>query len=157
MGTKKYIAFARVNSREQEREQTFLDDKILGTKNYIALARVSSREQERQGYSLDVQVEALDRYAMQHGGEISKLWRIAETAGEKDERQAFKEIIAYAKKHAAELDGFLVYKIDRAARNMPDFVELERLESEHGVRVIAIGQRTDDNAAPYARSWRDMP
>ena len=31
-------------------------------KKYVALARVSSREQEREGFSLDVQEEALQRY-----------------------------------------------------------------------------------------------
>ncbi len=33
-------------------------------KRYLALARVSSREQEREGFSLDVQEEALSRASM---------------------------------------------------------------------------------------------
>ncbi len=49
-------------------------------KKFVALARVSSREQERKGFSLDVQVDALARYAARVGGEIVKLYRIAETA-----------------------------------------------------------------------------
>ena len=35
-------------------------------KRYVALARVSSREQEREGFSLEVQEEALSKYATQH-------------------------------------------------------------------------------------------
>ena len=34
-------------------------------KRYVALARVSSREQEREGFSLEVQEDALERYATQ--------------------------------------------------------------------------------------------
>jgi hypothetical protein len=49
-------------------------------KQLVALARVSSREQEREGFSLEVQEEAMRRYATQAGGEIAKLFGIAETA-----------------------------------------------------------------------------
>src|SRR5260221_9711729 len=102
-------------------------------KQFVALARVSSREQEREGFSLAVQEDALKRYAEQAGGKIIQFFRIAETASKSEERKAFKQLIAYAKKHAIELDGLLFYKVDRAARNLYDYVELERLESEYAV------------------------
>jgi len=35
----------------------------MKTMKFIALARVSSREQEREGFSLDIQVDALNAYA----------------------------------------------------------------------------------------------
>ena len=116
-------------------------------KKYIALARVSSREQEREGFSLDVQEAALRRYAERHGGEIVRMFRIAETASKREERKIFKEFIQYAKKHACELDGILFYKVDRAARNLFDYVELERLESEDGLPFISVSQPTDNTPA----------
>ena len=58
-------------------------------KQFVALARVSSREQEREGFSLEVQEDALKRYAAQHGGEIIRLFKIAETASKRDERKSF--------------------------------------------------------------------
>lgn len=116
-------------------------------KKFVALARVSSREQEREGFSLAVQEAALRHYVEKVGGEIVRLFRIAETASKTDERKAFRELVAYAKKHAFELDGLLFYKVDRAARNLFDYVELERLESEYGVPFISVSQPTDDNPA----------
>jgi DNA invertase Pin-like site-specific DNA recombinase len=116
-------------------------------KQYAALARVSSREQEREGFSLEVQEEGLNRFAAQNGGKIIRLFKIAETASKADERKTFRELIAYAKKHAAELDGLLFYKVDRAARNLFDYVELERLESEYQVPFISVSQPTDSNPA----------
>ncbi len=89
-------------------------------KKYIALARVSSREQEREGFSLDVQEVALRRHAERHGGEIVRMFRIAETASKREERKIFKEFIQYARKQACELDGILFYKVDRAAPNLFD-------------------------------------
>lgn len=116
-------------------------------KQFVGLARVSSREQEREGFSLEVQEEALKRYARLHDGEIIRLFKIAETASKRDERRTFKEIIAFAKKRAAELDGLLFYKVDRAARNLVDYVELERLESEYDVPFISVSQPTENNPA----------
>ncbi|MBX3412571.1 MAG: recombinase family protein [Pirellulales bacterium] len=116
-------------------------------KRFVALARVSSREQEREGFSLAVQEDALKRFAISAGGEIAKLYRIAETASKRDERKTFREMIAYAKKHARELDGLLFYKIDRAARNLFDYVELERLESDYGLVFFSVSQPTENTPA----------
>ncbi len=117
------------------------------TKRFVALARVSSREQEREGFSLAVQEDALRRYAAQAGGEIVRLVRIAETASKGEERKAFRELVAFAKRHACELDGLLFYKVDRAARNLFDYVELERLESEYDLPFISVSQPTENNPA----------
>jgi len=116
-------------------------------KRFVALARVSSREQEREGFSLEIQEDALRKYAEHNDGTIVRLFKIAETASKRDERKTFKEMIAYAKKHSIEIDGLLFYKVDRAARNLFDYVELERLESEYQVPFISISQQTDDNPA----------
>ncbi|WP_339747596.1 recombinase family protein [uncultured Rubinisphaera sp.] len=116
-------------------------------KRYVALARVSSREQEREGFSLDIQEDALRRHAEANQGKIVRLFRIAETASKTDERKTFHELIAFCKKHCLELDGLLVYKVDRAARNLYDFVEIERLESEYDVPFICVSQPTENNPA----------
>jgi site-specific DNA recombinase len=116
-------------------------------KQYVALARVSSREQEREGFSLALQEDALKRYAEQHDGEIVRLFKIAETVSKRDERKTFKEMIEYAKKNSFALDGLLFHKVDRAARNLFDYVELERLESEYGVPFISVSQPTENNPA----------
>lgn len=123
-------------------------------KRYVALARVSSREQEREGFSLDIQVDALRNYAERNNGEIVKLFRIAETASKHDERSTFKELMTFAKKNAHKIDGLLFYKVDRAARNLFDYVELERLESEFGVQFISVSQPTENT--PAGRMQRRM-
>ena len=121
-------------------------------KKYVALARVSSREQEKEGFSLEVQEEGLQRCAKQRGGKIVRMFRIAETATKPQERLTFKELLAYCKQHAAELDGVLFYKVDRAARNLFDYVELERLEFEHKLEVIYVTQPTENT--PSGRMMR---
>jgi site-specific DNA recombinase len=117
------------------------------SKQYMALARVSSREQEREGFSLEVQVEALHRYANDNDGQIVKMFRIAETATKPQERHTFKELMEYAKQHAPQLAGLLFFKVDRAARNLFDYVELERLEADYGLKVVYITQPTENTPA----------
>ncbi len=121
---------------------------------FVALARVSSREQEREGWSLEVQVDELNAYATRNGGTIIKLFRIAETATRAEERKTFKELIEYTLKHKSEIDGILFYKIDRAARNLFDYVELERLEFDHEVPFVSTSQPTDNQ--PAGRMARRM-
>ncbi len=116
-------------------------------KQFIALARVSSREQEREGYSLEIQEDALLNYAEKAGGKIEKLFRIAETASKRDERKTFRAMIDYARKNSHRLDGLLFYKIDRASRNLFDYVELERLEVEQGLPFFSVAQPTENTPA----------
>jgi DNA invertase Pin-like site-specific DNA recombinase len=73
------------------------------------------------------------------------------TASKVDERKTFKELLAFAKANAHRLDGLLFYKVDRAARNLFDYVELERLESECGIRFISVSQPTENTPAGRMR------
>lgn len=107
-------------------------------KKYLAIARVSSREQEREGFSLDVQVDAFHEYARRNGGVVEKLFRIAETFTRRQERAIFREAVTHAKKNAKRYDGLLFYKVDRAARNMPDWIDLEKLSSDQGIPLIFV-------------------
>jgi|GEM_PF-2548652 len=77
-------------------------------KKFVAFARVSSREQQREGFSLDVQEEALMRYAKQQGGDIMKFTKVAETASDETARRHFNETVDFTIKNAAVLDRHLV-------------------------------------------------
>lgn len=126
----------------------------MAKKRFVALARVSSREQEREGFSLDVQEDALRAYATRHDGEVVRMFRIAETASKHDERKTFKELLTFAKANSRRIDGLLFYKVDRAARNLFDYVELERLESECDIQFISVSQPTENT--PAGRMQRRM-
>jgi DNA invertase Pin-like site-specific DNA recombinase len=50
-------------------------------KRFVAFARMSSRGQEREGHSLDAQEAAMAAYARREGGEVVRLRKVAEMAG----------------------------------------------------------------------------
>lgn len=114
-------------------------------KRYIGFARVSSREQEREGFSLDVQEEAFEFYAKREKGVVDKIFRIAETATKNEQRKIFREALDFAKRHAADYDGILFYKIDRAARNMKDLMLLEEIEEKYGLPFISVTQPVENS------------
>ena len=108
------------------------------SERFVAWARVSSREQQREGFSLGVQEQAFVQYAERVGGVIVKSFVVAETATRPEERKHFRQMLAYVRKHAKEMTGVLYYKQDRAMRNMVDCVEMERLELEFGISLVCI-------------------
>src|SRR4051812_34064870 len=123
------------------------DSEVVRVKQFIALARVSSVAQREKGTSLEVQEETLHKYAEDQGGILVKMWKIAETASKAHRRVSFKELLSYAKANAQKLAGLLVYKVDRAARNMSDYGKLLELEVGYGVPLIAVGQPTQNTPA----------
>ena len=70
------------------------------------------------------------------------------------EHHRLKEMLAFVKKNAGTLDGMLFYKVDRACRNLFDYVDLERLESDCGVPFISVSQPTE--STPAGRMQRRM-
>jgi len=115
-------------------------------KNYLALARVSSEEQEH-GFSLDIQEDALREWADRNGAAITKMYRVAETAHKSEKRKTFHEMIDYARKNKGEVDGLLFYKVDRAARNMKDWIDLVELRDKHGIEIVCITEPFDETPA----------
>ena len=117
------------------------------SKRFIAWARVSSARQHEEGWSLDFQKERLQEYSDRCGGTIVKMYVVVETASKQQERQVFQEMLSYARTNASTIDALLVMKIDRAARNMRDWMALEALEDEYGVKLVSVTQQTENTPA----------
>ncbi len=123
-------------------------------KQFIAWARVSSLRQKKEGFSLEDQESRLTEFAERLGGRIVQLFKIAETATRRDERDTFKEFTAYVKRHHRRLDGMLFVKVDRAARNIQDWAELEQLAESSGVPLFFPDQPSGET--PAGRMQRRM-
>lgn len=58
------------------------------------------------------------------------------------ERTTFRQLVAFAKKHAPSLDGLLFYKVDRAARNLFDAVKAFELSQTLREQWLAADHAT---------------
>src|ERR1041384_6714121 len=92
----------------------------------VIYARVSSKEQEKEGFSIPAQLKLLKDYAASQGFAVAQEYVDVETAKQTG-RTAFGEMIAYLKEHPT-IRVMLVEKTDRLYRNLKDWVTVDELE-----------------------------
>ncbi len=94
----------------------------------MAYARVSSKEQEKEGYSIPAQLKLLKDYAASEGFFVVDQYLDVETAKQAG-RSAFSEMIAWLRANP-DVRVILVEKTDRLYRNLKDWVTIDELGVE---------------------------
>src|SRR5215470_16205730 len=94
----------------------------------VLYARVSSREQEREGYSIPAQLKLNREYALKRDIKIVREFIDVETAKTTGRKQ-FGEMVRFFEKHP-KCRVVIVEKTDRLYRNFRDSVTLEDLDVE---------------------------
>ena len=94
----------------------------------ILYARVSSKEQEREGFSIPAQRQLLIEYAQRHGLSVVQEFIDVETAKAAGRTQ-FREMVKFFQNNT-DIKILLVEKTDRLYRNFRDYVTLEDLSLE---------------------------
>jgi DNA invertase Pin-like site-specific DNA recombinase len=102
--------------------------KISSNKEAVLYARVSSKEQEKEGFSIPAQLKLLKEYAAKNGFHIAKEFIDVETA-KKSGRANFEKMVVYLKSES-NVKIIQVEKTDRLYRNFRDYVTLEELDAE---------------------------
>jgi site-specific DNA recombinase len=97
-------------------------------KQAVIYARVSSKEQEKEGFSIPAQLKLLKEYAAAQGFAVAQEFVDVETAKQTG-RSAFGEMVGYLKDHPSKRV-MLVEKTDRLYRNLKDWVTVDELEVE---------------------------
>src|ERR1700716_1634163 len=97
-------------------------------KQAVIYARVSSKEQEKEGFSIPAQLKLLKEYAAAQGFAVAQEYVDVETA-KKAGRTSFGEMVAYLKAHPS-IRVMLVEKTDRLYRNLKDWVTMDDLDVE---------------------------
>jgi site-specific DNA recombinase len=99
-------------------------------KTYFAYSRVSTTKQG-DGSSLQEQRSAITAYAQRHDLPIAAWYEEMETAA-KQGRRTFNRMLADLRRQ--KVDGIIIHKIDRSARNLKDWANLNDL-IDQGVEV----------------------
>jgi len=112
----------------------------------VVYARVSSKEQEKEGFSVPAQLKLLKDYAAAQDLAVAKEYVDVETAKQTG-RAAFGEMITHLKSQPS-IRILLVEKTDRLYRNLKDWVTVDELEVEiHFVKegvVLSRGSRSSE-------------
>ena len=97
-------------------------------KQAVIYARVSSKEQEKEGFSIPAQLKLLKEYASANGFAVAQEYIDVETAKQTG-RAAFGEMVDYLKAHPS-IRVMLIEKTDRLYRNLKDWVTVDELDVE---------------------------
>lgn len=123
-------------------------DVLPAPKKALAYARVSSKEQDKEGFSIPAQQKLLQAYATQNGITIEREYVDIETAKHTG-RLNFEEMVRYLKRHDT-IRIVLVEKTDRLYRNLKDWVTLDELDIEiHLVKEGIILSRDSKSSEKF--------
>ncbi len=114
----------------------------------VVYARVSSKEQEKEGFSIPAQLKLLKDYAAQEGLSVVKEYVDVETAKQTG-RASFGEMVVFLKA-SPRVRIILVEKTDRLYRNLKDWVMLDELDVEiHLVKEGAVLSRDSRSSEKF--------
>jgi site-specific DNA recombinase len=91
---------------------------------FFGYVRVSTAKQGEQGVSLQQQRDAIERYSQRQGLQIVRWFEEQETAARQG-RPIFTEMMRLLRKR--RVNGVVIHKIDRSARNLRDWADLGEL------------------------------
>ena len=111
----------------------------------VAYIRISSQRQVN-GESPETQLQAIAEYAKRNNIEILETFYDEAKSGKNTDRPALNDLIAYATKRRDDIDHVLVYKMNRASRDITSYVTgfllpLKRL----GISIRSATEPTDDS------------
>ena len=111
-------------AKASKRSDTF----HAASRQAVIYARVSSKEQEKEGFSIPAQLKLLKEYAAAQSLTIAQEYVDVETAKQTG-RAAFGQMIAYLRARPT-IRILLVEKTDRLYRNLKDWVTVDELDVE---------------------------
>lgn len=121
---------------------------VGGAAKAIAYARVSSKEQDKEGFSIPAQQKLLSGYAQTNRLTIVQEYVDVETAKHSG-RTNFEEMVRYLKSHR-NIRIVLVEKTDRLYRNLKDWVTLDELDVEiHLVKEGVVLSRDSKSSEKF--------
>ena len=106
----------------------------------VIYARVSSREQEREGYSIPAQLKLLHEYARKYGLTVVREFIDIESAKNPGRREFGNMLIFLETDEHCRI--ILVEKTDRLYRNRTDALRVEQLEQERDVQIHLVKEST---------------
>ncbi len=145
-----------------------------GRKQAVVYARVSSKEQEREGYSIPAQLKLLRDYAIHQDLDVANEFVDIETAKQAG-RGNFGEMLKFLARERS-CRALLVEKTDRLYRNLKDWVSIDELELEihfvkenvvlshssrsaekfmHGIKVLMAKNYIDNLAEEVSKGLRE--
>ena len=113
----------------------------------VLYARVSTGAQADRQLSIPAQLAAMRQYANQQGWTILEEFLDAGISGRSTERPELRRLLARCRSSTDKVDGVLVHKLDRLARNLADHVAIRSYLASCKVRLVSVTENLDDSTS----------
>jgi len=115
------------------------------SKRALAYVRISSQRQIN-GESPETQKAAIKEYAAKNDIEVVDTFYDEAKSGKNIEREELQKLLAYALKHKGQIDHVIVYKMNRASRDMESYIMGFRVKLKAmGISVRSATEPIDDS------------
>lgn len=111
--------------------------------------RVSSDKQAHEGDSIPAQLDALNKYAIEHNFQIIGTFVDDGISGTKDDRDELQNLLRLVE--ADQVDLILVTKMDRLHRSLRNFLNMQDTLQKHHCNWLAIWEPIYDSSTPQGR------
>lgn len=119
----------------------------------VIYCRVSSAEQVL-GTSLEMQERLCKEYAARENMEVRKVFVDKGESAKSADRTEFQKAIAFCADKKNKIDHFVVYKLDRFARNQEDHVTVRAILRKFGTSLRSVTEPIDDT--PIGKAMEGM-
>lgn len=110
----------------------------------VIYVRVSSDEQVK-GTSLDEQERQTIKDCKDNGIEVMRIFREEGASAKSVERPVLLEALEFCRKNKKQLSWFVVWKVDRLARNTNDHFMISKILADLGIRLRSTTEPIDDS------------
>lgn len=114
-------------------------------KRVIGYVRVSTEEQAREGISLDNQRAKISAYCQLNDFELIEIVSDEGISAKNLNRPGVQKVLEMARRK--EIDGIVIYKLDRMFRNTMDALKTAESLDKTGVALHSITERLDTKSA----------
>ncbi len=125
----------------------------ISSKTGIIYCRISSKEQV-EGTSLESQEKVCQEYAEKQNIRILSIFLEKGESAKTADRTQFTKAIAMCSKKKPKVDYFIVYKLDRFARNQDDHVIVRQMLKKYGTELKSATEPI--NSTPVGRAMEGM-
>jgi len=113
----------------------------------IGYCRVSTEEQAREGVSLDNQEQKIRTYCELYGHELTEVIVDAGLSAKTINRDGMQRLIEMTAKRKSDIDGIVIYKLDRLFRNAEEALHHTKQWDKKGIALISVVEMLDTKSA----------
>lgn len=121
----------------------------------VGYCRVSTDNQKEEG-TIKIQERALKEYVKKNNHELLEIFKDEGVSGGLEDRPALSKLFNYLEENSSKIEGLVIFKLDRLARDLYIQEHLIKKLEELKVKLISINEPDLDSKDPMRKAFRQI-